>query len=38
MSLTTNSNALAEKLQSRDATREAAWVRYLLLTIGLLFF
>lgn len=38
MSLTTNSNALAEKLQSRDATREAAWVRYLLLIIGLLFF
>jgi len=38
MSLTTSSNALAEKLQSRDATREAAWVRYLLLTIGLLFF
>ncbi|MCX0339294.1 sulfate ABC transporter permease subunit CysW [Acinetobacter radioresistens] len=38
MSLTTNSNALAEKLQSRDATREAAWVRYLLLTICLLFF
>ncbi len=38
MSLITNSNALAEKLQSRDATREPAWVRYLLLTIALIFF
>ncbi|MEG1155247.1 MAG: hypothetical protein RSD94_05190, partial [Acinetobacter sp.] len=27
MSLNTNSNALAEKLQSRDATREPTWVR-----------
>ena len=38
MSLNTNSNALAEKLQSRDATREPAWVRYTLLTIALIFF
>ena len=38
MSSHTNSNALAEKLQSRDATREPLWVRYLLLTIALLFF
>ena len=38
MSLTTNSNALAAKLQSRDATREPTWVRNLLLTIALLFF
>ncbi|WOE31616.1 MULTISPECIES: sulfate ABC transporter permease subunit CysW [unclassified Acinetobacter] len=33
-----NPNALAEKLQSRDATREPTWVRYLLLTIALIFF
>ncbi|MDH1706173.1 sulfate ABC transporter permease subunit CysW [Acinetobacter johnsonii] len=33
-----NSNALAEKLQSRDATRELTWVRYTLITIALLFF
>lgn len=33
-----NSNALAEKLQSRDATREPTWVRYILITIALLFF
>ena len=33
-----NSNALAEKLQSRDATRETTWVRYTLITISLLFF
>ena len=33
-----NSNALAEKLQSRDATREPTWVRYTLSTISLLFF
>ncbi|MDM1250966.1 sulfate ABC transporter permease subunit CysW [Acinetobacter johnsonii] len=33
-----NSNALAEKLQSRDATREPTWVRYSLITIALLFF
>ncbi len=38
MSLNTNSNALAEKLQSRDATREPKWVRYTLLTIALIFF
>ncbi|MDM1760460.1 sulfate ABC transporter permease subunit CysW [Acinetobacter sp. 251-1] len=38
MSLTTNSNALAEKLQSRDATREPKWVHYTLLTIALIFF
>ena len=36
--MNTNSNALAEKLQSRDATREPTWVRYLLLTIALIFF
>ena len=33
-----NSNALAEKLQSRDATRDPTWVRYTLITISLLFF
>ena len=33
-----NSNALAEKLQSRDATREPTWVRYTLITLALLFF
>ena len=33
-----NSNALAEKLQSRDATREPTLVRYTLITIALLFF
>lgn len=33
-----NANALAKKLQSRDATREPTWVRYLLLTIALIFF
>ena len=33
-----NSNALAEKLQSRDATREPTWVRYTPITIALLFF
>lgn len=38
MSLSTNSNALAEKLQSRDATREPTWVRYSLITIALIFF
>lgn len=38
MSLNTNSNALAAKLQSRDATREPAWVRYTLITIALIFF
>ena len=38
MSLNNNSSALAEKLQSRDATREPTWVRYTLITIALLFF
>ncbi|MCD0187551.1 sulfate ABC transporter permease subunit CysW [Acinetobacter sp. PW68] len=38
MSLNTNSNALAEKLQSRDATREPTWVRYTLIAIALTFF
>ncbi|WP_347473939.1 sulfate ABC transporter permease subunit CysW [Acinetobacter thermotolerans] len=38
MSLHTNSNALAEKLQSRDATREPTWVRYTLIAIALIFF
>ncbi|MEG0486983.1 MAG: sulfate ABC transporter permease subunit CysW [Acinetobacter sp.] len=38
MSLNTNSNALAIKLQSRDATREPTWVRYTLITIALVFF
>ena len=38
MSSHTNSNALAEKLQSRDATREPTWVRYTLIAIALIFF
>jgi len=38
MSLNTNSNALAEKLQSRDATREPTWVRYSLIAIAFIFF
>ena len=38
MSSNINSNALAEKLQSRDATREPTWVRYTLITIALIFF
>ncbi|WP_288397867.1 sulfate ABC transporter permease subunit CysW [uncultured Acinetobacter sp.] len=38
MSLVTDSHLLAEKLQSRDATREPKWVRYTLLSIALLFF
>ena len=38
MSLNTNNNALAAKLQSRDATREPTWVRYTLITIALIFF
>ena len=38
MSLITNSNALAKKLQSRDATREPTWVRNLLIMIALIFF
>jgi len=36
--MNTNSNALAEKLQSRDATREPTWIRRLLITIALIFF
>lgn len=36
--MNTNSYSLAEKLQSRDATREPTWVRYTLLTIALIFF
>ena len=32
MSLNTNSNALALKLQSRDATREPTWVRFSLIS------
>ena len=38
MSLQTNSNALAEKLQSRDATREPTWVRITLIVVALIFF
>ncbi|MGY5391906.1 sulfate ABC transporter permease subunit CysW [Acinetobacter sp. NigerLNRRAM0016] len=38
MSLVTNGNAFAERLQSRDATREPVWVRYTLLSIALIFF
>lgn len=38
MSLVTNSNPFAERLQSRDATREPVWVRYTLLSIALIFF
>ena len=38
MSLNTTSNALALKLQARDATREPLWVRYTLLGIALIFF
>lgn len=38
MNLHTDSNALALKLQSRDATREPTWVRYILITIALIFF
>ncbi|MBK5647758.1 MAG: sulfate/thiosulfate ABC transporter permease CysW, partial [Acinetobacter sp.] len=38
MSLNTNSNALALKLQARDATREPTWVRYSLISIALIFF
>ena len=38
MSLNTNSNTLAEKLQSRDATREPTWVRYTLIAIAFIFF
>lgn len=38
MSLANSSNALAEKLQSRDATREPTWIKNLLLCIALVFF
>lgn len=38
MSLVTNSNAFAERLQSRDSTREPVWVRNTLLSIALIFF
>ncbi|MDQ8935680.1 sulfate ABC transporter permease subunit CysW [Acinetobacter rudis] len=38
MSFNSSSNALAQKLQSRDATREPTWVRWTLLTIAALFF
>lgn len=38
MSLNTNSSALAEKLQSRDATREPRWVRNTLIIIAMIFF
>lgn len=38
MSLATNSHALAQQLQSRDATREPVWVRYTLLSLALIFF
>ncbi len=38
MSLNTNGNALALKLQARDATREPTWVRYSLITVALIFF
>ncbi len=38
MNLHTDSNALALRLQSRDATREPTWVRYILITVALIFF
>lgn len=38
MSINNSSHALAERLQSRDATREPRWVKITLLTIALLFF
>ena len=38
MSLNNNSNALALKLQTRDATREPTWVRYTLITVAMIFF
>ena len=38
MSLNTNSNTLAEKLQSRDATREPTWVRWTLIVVAMIFF
>lgn len=38
MSGSNNAHDLAYKLQSKDATREANWVRYLLLTLSLICF
>ena len=38
MSLQTNSNALAKRLQSRDATREPTWVKNTLIIIAMIFF
>lgn len=38
MSLNIQNHDLAQKLQSRDATREPTWVKRLLITIALLFF
>ncbi len=38
MSLNSSSNALALKLQSRDATREPRWVRNTLIIIAMIFF
>lgn len=38
MSFNASSNALAEKLQSRDATREPTWVRWTLISIAAIFF
>ena len=38
MSFNASSSALAQKLQSRDATREPTWVRWTLLMIALIFF
>lgn len=38
MSLNQNSYQLAKKLQSSEATREPSWVKYLLLTIAIVFF
>lgn len=38
MSFNASSSALAQKLQSRDATREPTWVRWTLLSIALIFF
>ena len=38
MSLNQNSYQLAKKLQSSEATREPRWVKYLLLTIAIVFF
>lgn len=38
MSFNSSSNGLAQKLQSRDATREPTWVRWTLLAIAFIFF